>query len=219
MPAPGSWSTWWIPCSTSKVNGTTFNRVLRAVKNRFGPTHEIGVFEMQSAGLMEVENPSQLFLAERPSQASGSVVVASLEGTRPLLVETAGPGLPEHFRANPRRVAKRPWITSGSCFCWRSWKSALDSPCKRNDVYVNVVGGLSLNEPAIDLGVVVAVASSLQDAVIDADLVVLGEIGLTGEGACRGARGSPLAGSGQTRLSPLPDPTDERPGRFNGGWN
>ena len=154
-------------------------RVLRAVKNRFGPTHEIGVFEMQSAGLMEVENPSELFLAERPSQASGSVVVASLEGTRPLLVELQALGCPNVF-GNPRRVANGVDYQR-LMLLLAVMEKRLGLPLQTNDVYVNVVGGLSLNEPAIDLGVVVAVASSLQDAVIDADLVILGEIGLTGE--------------------------------------
>ena len=154
-------------------------RVLRAVKNRFGPTHEIGVFEMQSAGLMEVESPSELFLAERPSQASGSVVVASLEGTRPLLVELQALGSPNAF-GNPRRVANGVDYQR-LMLLLAVMEKRLGLPLQANDVYVNVVGGLSLNEPAIDLGVVVAVASSLQDVAIDADLVVLGEVGLTGE--------------------------------------
>lgn len=154
-------------------------RVLRAVKNRFGPTHEIGVFEMQPAGLVEVESPSELFLAERPSQASGSVVVASLEGTRPLLVELQALGSPNVF-GNPRRVANGVDYQR-LMLLLAVMEKRLGLPLQANDVYVNVVGGLSLNEPAIDLGVVVAVASSLQDVAIDADLVVLGEVGLTGE--------------------------------------
>jgi DNA repair protein RadA/Sms len=154
-------------------------RVLRAVKNRFGPTHEIGVFEMQSAGLREVENPSELFLAERPLQASGSVVVASLEGTRPLLVELQALGSPNVF-GNPRRVANGVDYQR-LMLLLAVMEKRLGLPLQANDVYVNVVGGLTLNEPAIDLGIVAAIASSLQDVAIDADLVVLGEIGLTGE--------------------------------------
>ena len=154
-------------------------RVLRAVKNRFGPTHEIGVFEMQPAGLMEVESPSELFLAERPSQASGSVVVASLEGTRPLLVELQALGSPNVF-GNPRRVANGVDYQR-LMLLLAIMEKRLGLPLQANDVYVNVVGGLSLDEPAIDLGVVVAVASSLQDVAIDADLVIVGEVGLTGE--------------------------------------
>lgn len=154
-------------------------RILRAVKNRFGPTHEIGVFEMQSTGLIEVENPSKFFLAERPSQASGSVVVASLEGTRPLLVELQALGSPNVF-GNPRRVANGVDYQR-LMLLLAVMEKRLGLPLQTHDVYVNVVGGLSLNEPAIDLGIVSAVASSLQDVAIDADLVILGEIGLTGE--------------------------------------
>ena len=154
-------------------------RVLRAVKNRFGPTHEIGVFEMQSTGLSEVENPSELFLAERPLQASGSVVVASLEGTRPLLVELQALGSQNTF-GNPRRVANGVDYQR-LMLLLAVMEKRLGLPLQSNDVYVNVVGGLSLNEPAIDLGIVAAIASSLHEVAIDADLVVLGEIGLTGE--------------------------------------
>ena len=154
-------------------------RILRAVKNRFGPTHEIGVFEMQSSGLTEVANPSEIFLAERPVQASGSVVVASLEGTRPLLVELQALGSPNAF-GNPRRVANGVDYQR-LMLLLAVMEKRLGLPLQTNDVYVNVVGGLSLNEPAVDLGIVVAVASSLQDVAIDAGLVVLGEIGLTGE--------------------------------------
>ena len=154
-------------------------RVLRAIKNRFGPTHEIGVFEMQSTGLNEVENPSELFLAERPLQASGSVVVASLEGTRPLLVELQALGSHNTF-GNPRRVANGVDYQR-LMLLLAVMEKRLGLPLQSNDVYVNVVGGLSLNEPAIDLGIVAAIASSLREVAIDADLVVLGEIGLTGE--------------------------------------
>ena len=154
-------------------------RVLRAVKNRFGPTHEIGVFEMQSGGLSEVENPSEFFLAERPLQASGSVVVASLEGTRPLLVELQALGS-RNASGNLRRVANGVDYQR-LMLLLAVMEKRLGLPLQSNDVYVNVVGGLSLNEPAIDLGIVAAVASSLQETAIDADLVVVGEIGLTGE--------------------------------------
>jgi DNA repair protein RadA/Sms len=154
-------------------------RILRAVKNRFGPTNEIGVFEMQQAGLVEVENPSELFLAERPLHASGSIVVASMEGTRPLLVELQALGSPSGF-GTPRRVA------SGvdhqrMALLLAVLEKRLGMPLQQHDVYVNVVGGLHVDEPAIDLGVVTAVASSLRDAPVDPDLVVFGEVGLTGE--------------------------------------
>ena len=154
-------------------------RILRAVKNRFGPTNEIGVFEMQQAGLVEVESPSELFLAERPLHASGSIVVASMEGTRPLLVELQALGSPSGF-GTPRRVA------SGvdhqrMALLLAVLEKRLGMPLQQHDVYVNVVGGLNVDEPAIDLGVVTAVASSLRDVAVDPDLVVFGEVGLTGE--------------------------------------
>jgi DNA repair protein RadA/Sms len=154
-------------------------RILRAVKNRFGPTNEIGVFEMQQAGLVEVESPSELFLAERPLHASGSIVVASMEGTRPLLVELQALGSPSGF-GTPRRVA------SGvdhqrMALLLAVLEKRLGMPLQQHDVYVNVVGGLNVDEPAIDLGVVTAVASSLRDVPVDPDLVVFGEVGLTGE--------------------------------------
>ena len=154
-------------------------RILRAVKNRFGPTNEIGIFEMQQAGLVEVESPSELFLAERPLHASGSVVVASMEGTRPLLVELQALGSPSGF-GTPRRVA------SGidhqrMALLLAVLEKRLGLPLQQHDVYVNVVGGLTVDEPAIDLGVVTAVASSLRDVPIDPEMVVFGEVGLTGE--------------------------------------
>jgi DNA repair protein RadA/Sms len=154
-------------------------RILRAVKNRFGPTNEIGVFEMRQAGLVEVGNPSELFLAERPLHASGSVVVASLEGTRPLLVELQALGSPSGFGA-PRRVANGVDYQRLALLL-AVLEKRLNLPVQAHDVYVNVVGGLRLDEPAIDLGVVVAVASSLREVPLDPHLVVFGEVGLTGE--------------------------------------
>jgi DNA repair protein RadA/Sms len=154
-------------------------RVLRAVKNRFGPTNEIGVFEMQPTGLVEVSNPSALFLAERPVHTSGSVVVASLEGTRPLLVELQALGSPGGFGA-PRRVANGVDYQRLALLL-AVLEKRLGLPVPQHDVYVNVVGGLRLEEPAIDLGVIVAVASSLREVPLDPHLVVFGEVGLTGE--------------------------------------
>lgn len=154
-------------------------RILRAVKNRFGPTNEIGVFEMRQAGLAEVESPSELFLAERPLHASGSTVVASMEGTRPLLVELQALGSPSGF-GTPRRVANG-IDHQRMALLLAVLEKRLGLPLQAHDVYVNVVGGLHVDEPAIDLGVVVAVASSLRDVPIDPDLVIFGEVGLTGE--------------------------------------
>lgn len=154
-------------------------RVLRAVKNRFGPTNEIGVFEMRPNGLSEVHNPSALFLAERPMEASGSVVVASIEGTRPLLVELQALGSPSGL-GMPRRVANGV-DPQRVALLLAVLEKRLGVPLYTHDVYVNVVGGLRLEEPALDLGVIVAVVSSLRDCPLDPHLVVCGEIGLTGE--------------------------------------
>jgi len=154
-------------------------RMLRAVKNRFGPTNEIGVFEMRQAGLAEVTNPSELFLAERPLHASGSTVVASVEGTRPLLVELQALGSPSGF-GTPRRVANG-IDHQRMALLLAVLEKRLGLPLQQHDVYVNVVGGLRIDEPAIDLGVVAAVASSLRDLPIDPELVIFGEVGLTGE--------------------------------------
>jgi DNA repair protein RadA/Sms len=154
-------------------------RVLRAVKNRFGPTNEIGVFEMRQTGLAEVESPSELFLAERPLHASGSTVVASIEGTRPLLVELQALGSPSGF-GTPRRVANG-IDYQRMALLLAVLEKRLGLPLQTHDVYVNIVGGLHIDEPAIDLGVVAAVASSLRDMPIDPELVIFGEVGLTGE--------------------------------------
>jgi DNA repair protein RadA/Sms len=154
-------------------------RMLRAVKNRFGPTNEIGVFEMRQTGLVEVNNPSELFLAERPVHTSGSVVVASMEGTRPLLVELQALGSPSSFGA-PRRVANGVDYQRLALLL-AVLEKRLGLPVPAHDVYVNVVGGLHVDEPAIDLGVVAAVVSSLREVPLDPHLVVFGEVGLTGE--------------------------------------
>jgi DNA repair protein RadA/Sms len=154
-------------------------RVLRAVKNRFGASNEIGVFEMQQTGLIEVDNPSALFLAERPQEASGSTVVASLEGTRPLLVELQALSSPGGFGA-PRRVANGV-EQQRLALLLAVLEKRLHLPMQEHDVYVNIVGGLWVDEPAIDLGIVMAVVSSLRDTPLDPHLVVFGEVGLTGE--------------------------------------
>lgn len=154
-------------------------RVLRAVKNRFGPTNEIGVFEMCPQGLRVVENPSELFLAERPLQVSGSTVVASMEGTRPLLVELQALGSPSVL-SSPRRVANGVDYQRVALLL-AVLEKRLGLPLQSYDVYVNVVGGLRVDEPAMDLGVVMAVVSSLREVPIDPEMVVFGEVGLTGE--------------------------------------
>ncbi|MBE3554336.1 MAG: DNA repair protein RadA [Thermicanus sp.] len=154
-------------------------RILRAVKNRFGPTHEMGVFEMKEKGLVEVQNPSELFLSERSLAAAGASITATMEGTRPILVEIQALLSPTLF-PTPRRVAtgldynrvamilavleKRAGILLGS-----------------QDAYVNVVGGMKLNDPAADLAIALSLVSSYRDRPIPSHDLLIGEVGLTGE--------------------------------------
>ncbi|MDH5202861.1 MAG: DNA repair protein RadA, partial [Nitrospirota bacterium] len=154
-------------------------RILRTVKNRFGSTNEIGIFEMSDSGLIEVENPSELFLLERPLNVSGSIVVASLEGTRPLMVEIQSLVSQTNF-GMPRRT------TIGVDF---NRVNLLVAVLEKRaglhlggmDIFVNVVGGLRIIEPAVDLGIIATIASSLKDISIDPKTFVFGEIGLSGE--------------------------------------
>jgi DNA repair protein RadA/Sms len=154
-------------------------RVLRAVKNRFGSTNEIGVFEMTDSGLRGIENPSELFLSERPSDVSGSVVVASIEGTRPILVELQALVSPTTF-GTPRRTS------IGMDFQRVNLLIAVLEKIGgihlgAMDVFTNVVGGLKLVEPAVDLALALAVTSSFRERPVAPDLVVFGEVGLSGE--------------------------------------
>ena len=154
-------------------------RILRAVKNRFGPANEIGVFEMTDRGLSEVANPSRLFLAERHGQVSGTAVFAGLEGTRPLLVEIqalVGPPGP----ATPRRAAVG-WDGNRLAMVLAVLEARCGVVFAGRDVYLNVAGGLKIAEPAADLAVAAALVSALADAVVPEDMVVFGEIGLGGE--------------------------------------
>jgi DNA repair protein RadA/Sms len=154
-------------------------RILRAVKNRFGSTNEIGVFEMKDGGLEEVANPSELFLAERPQHSTGSVVVSSLEGTRPILVELQALVSSTSY-AMPKRVANGVELSRVSLLL-AVMEKRLGMHLSGQDVYVNVVGGMHIDEPAIDLGIVAAVTSSLREVAIEPGLLVLGEVGLGGE--------------------------------------
>jgi len=156
-----------------------FYRILRAVKNRFGSTNELGVFEMREAGLVDVTNPSEMFLSQRHEDISGSAVVCTLEGTRPILVEIQALVSPSSFGV-PQRTAtgidqkrlamliavleKRVGLRLGS-----------------QDIFVNAAGGVRIDDPSADLGVVVAVASSLKNRIVDPKAVMLGEVGLGGE--------------------------------------
>lgn len=154
-------------------------RILRGVKNRFGSTNEIGVFEMQTEGLVEVKNPSEYMLNGRPEGASGSAVACSMEGTRPILIEIQALVCHSNFGI-PRRTA------AGCDFNRVNLLMAvLEKRARINlstsDAYVNIAGGIKMNEPAIDLGITLAVVSSYKDQVIDEKTVVFGEVGLSGE--------------------------------------
>ena len=154
-------------------------RILRGVKNRFGSTNEIGMFEMQNEGLVEIDNPSSILISERNENPAGSVIVASIEGTRPLLVEFQALTTQSVYGL-PRRTANGIDYNRLTLLIAVLEKKAR-LPLGNQDVYLNVVGGLKVNEPAIDLGVVLATASSFKNVSIPTDVVVLGEVGLTGE--------------------------------------
>jgi len=154
-------------------------RVLRAAKNRFGSTNEIGVFQMGERGLEEVPNPSGFFLAERPKDAPGSVIVAGLEGTRPLLLELQALVAPASFGTPRRTVIGADY--NRTCLLLAVLEKRAGVPLGSQDVFVNVAGGARIVEPAADLAVVVAAASSYTDRPVRGDVVVVGEVGLTGE--------------------------------------
>jgi DNA repair protein RadA/Sms len=154
-------------------------RIVRGIKNRFGPTNEVGVFEMREHGLTEVSNPSAFFLMERPEGAAGSVVSPSMEGTRPILIEIQALVNPTNF-GMPRRTAIGVDPNRVSLLV-----AVMDKVCglhlSNHDIFVNVAGGIKVSEPAIDLGIISALASSFLDRPIDAGIAVFGEVGLTGE--------------------------------------
>ena len=154
-------------------------RILRAVKNRYGSTNEIGVFEMKGAGLREVSNPSEIFLAERQMDVTGSVVVSTVEGTRPIMAELQALVTPTSF-GNPRRTAIG--VDYGRfTLLLAVLEKRVGLHLMGQDVYVNVVGGLKVEEPSVDLGLISAVASAFKDMPIPYRTVVMGEVGLGGE--------------------------------------
>jgi len=155
------------------------HRILRAVKNRFGPAGEIGVFEMSDAGLMGIRDASRLFLAERAVDTSGSVVLACMEGTRPLLVEVQALVAPTVY-ATPKRSSVGLDINRIGMLT-AVLERRIGMPLSGYDVYVNVAGGARINEPAADLAVILAILSAYQDKALPHDMMVFGEIGLTGE--------------------------------------
>lgn len=154
-------------------------RILRGVKNRFGSTNEIGVFEMRKEGLIEVENPSEYMLTGKPAGASGSVVVCSVEGTRPILIEIQALVCRTNFGI-PRRQ------TTGTDFnrvnlLMAVLEKRLGLQIGDCDAYVNIAGGMKISEPAIDLGLIMAIVSSFKNRAIDEKTIVFGEVGLSGE--------------------------------------
>ena len=154
-------------------------RLLRAVKNRFGSTNELGVFEMKSDGLVELENPSKVLIAEKPNDVSGSVIVSTVEGTRSMLLELQALVAPTNF-GYPRRT------TTGVdnnrvALILAVLEKVIGMQVQSQDVFVNIIGGLRINEPSMDLGIALAIASSFRNIPVDASVVVTGEIGLTGE--------------------------------------
>jgi len=154
-------------------------RLLRCVKNRFGSTNEVGVFEMREQGLVEVDNPSQTFLSQRSGEAIGSAVVPTLEGTRPLLVEIQALTNPTSFGL-PRRTANG--IDFGRLLLITAvLTKRVGLKLGNQDIIANVTGGLRIGEPAADLGIALAIASSFRDVGVDPELVVMGEVGLSGE--------------------------------------
>ncbi len=155
------------------------HRILRAVKNRFGSTNEIGVFEMTGEGLIEVKNPSSMMLEGRPEKTSGSTVICTLEGTRPLLAEVQSLVSQTFFPA-PRRM-----MTGADFNRVNMLIAVLEKRVGYNlsnqDIYVNMVGGMRIDEPAADLGIICAIASAFKNAEIAPDIALIGEVGLTGE--------------------------------------
>ncbi len=154
-------------------------RILRGVKNRFGSTNEIGVFEMRSEGLKEVKNPSEYMLDGRPENSSGSVVACSLEGTRPILVEIQALVSKTNF-GMPRRTAAGTDYNRVNLLM-AVLEKRLGYPLSDYDAYVNIAGGLKISEPALDLGIVIAIISSYRDRIVDDRTIVFGEVGLSGE--------------------------------------
>ena len=157
-------------------------RIIRANKNRYGSTNEIGVFEMTDSGLSEVTNPSEMLLADRPTDSSGNCAVCTIEGTRPMVAEIQALVTPTVFPA-PRRTSNG-IDYNRTCLILAVLEKRLGLKFSSNDVYLNVIGGMQLDEPATDLAVALAMISSMTDTVIPDTLIAMGEIGLSGE--CRG---------------------------------
>ena len=154
-------------------------RILRSVKNRFGSTNELGMFEMQNEGMVEITNPSAILISEREDNPAGSVVVATIEGTRPLLIELQALTTPSVYGIPKRAANGIDYNRLTMLIAVLEKKARL--PLGGQDVYLNVVSGIRIVEPAVDLGVVLACASTFKNISIPKDVVVIGEVGLTGE--------------------------------------
>ena len=154
-------------------------RILRGVKNRFGSTNEIGVFEMRQNGLVEVQNPSEFMLNGKPENASGSVVACSMEGTRPILIEIQALVCSSNF-GMPRRTAAGTDYNRVNLLM-AVLEKRVGIHLSNYDAYVNIAGGIKMNEPAVDLGIVMAIVSSYKNQPIDEKTIVFGEVGLSGE--------------------------------------
>ena len=154
-------------------------RILRATKNRYGSTNEIGVFEMKDSGLQEVSNPSELFLAERPLDTAGSTVTAAVEGTRPILAEVQALTSPSSL-AMPRRTSMG-IDQNRLALIVAVLEKKVGLSMLHQDIFVNAAGGVRIDEPAVDLAIATAVASSFMDKHVDPHTVLAGEVGLTGE--------------------------------------
>ena len=154
-------------------------RILRAVKNRYGSTNEIGVFEMQEQGLVEVENPSEYMLSGKPENASGSVVVCLMEGTRPMLVEVQALVCDSNFGLPRRTAAGTDYNRVNLLMAVLEKRAGVH--LSGSDAYVNVAGGIKVNEPALDLGIVMALVSSFKNRSVDDKTIIFGEVGLAGE--------------------------------------
>ena len=155
-------------------------RALRAIKNRFGPTPEIGVFQMELEGLVPVENPSEWFLSERPENSSGSAIAATLEGTRTLLIEVQALVSTSSSIGMPRRMSTG-FDHNRMSLLIAIMEKRMEFNLQGEDIFVNLAGGIKITEPALDLAVVAAIAGSFRDKVIDPSIVLIGEVGLTGE--------------------------------------
>ncbi len=155
------------------------HRILRSVKNRFGTTHEVGIFQMEEKGMVEVKNPSELFLAERTMDTAGSTVFPSLEGTRPILVEVQALVSNANFGTPQRNVNGFDYRRLSMLLA--VLEKRLNIPMGIRDVFVNLVGGMKIDDPAADLAILSAVASSAWDKPVSSDTVLIGEVGLAGE--------------------------------------